>query len=72
MSDTFEWQGDWPPFMAWLDDIAGRQVRIPLGHTPPVTKTGQNLMVRNKQDLFIVKPGESIRIDKESGQFFKA
>lgn len=72
MSDTYKWDGDWPPFMEWLDEVAGGKMRIPLGHTPPITVSGRNLVVRNRNDMFVVKPGESVRIDKELGEFFKA
>lgn len=57
--------------MAWLDELVGGEMRIPLGSRPPIVMTGRNLAVTNRNDMFIVKPGESIRVNRRNGEFFE-
>lgn len=72
LSDIREWTGEWQPFLEWLDWVVGGKFRIPFNRRPPITRTGNNLMVTNRNDMFVVKPGEKVRVDREKGEFFKA
>lgn len=63
-------EGDWPPILAWLDELAGGQIIVPFGVLPPITRMSDTgtLTVRTiSGELEFAKVGEYVLWDAAQG-----
>lgn len=67
--DAFQWQGNWPPLLAWLDGISGGRFPVPFGRKPPITISGGFLTIETLEGTHRANVGDWI-IRGIQGEFY--
>lgn len=67
--DAFQWNGEWADVIAWLDSMSDGPFVIPFGSVPPITKEGDQLVIKTPHGPTTANEGDWIIKDSD-GDFY--